>query len=116
MSSSSPCYEILGQTRERKEPNVEWPEFKGRIKLGPKTRVWSQGEEEDRTGRNSTHSINAPQANIVIPIMLTIQWMLGRAVQANKNSPTGNRTTANSAGTSRCSCARRPFFLMSGSR
>ena len=53
-----------------------------------------------------------PTEKTITPSMHTIQWMSARAVQPNKNSPTGGPKTANSAGFSRCSCTgSTPFRL-----
>ena len=53
---------------------------------------------------------------MVMPIVGAIQWIVGFAVQAKRKRPMGGPKEANIAGTRRCSCARKPRFMMSGMR
>lgn len=84
--------------------------------LAAKSEAAYCGYVSGRYMKTHWNNTNAPIQYSVMPMIPTIQCISDRAVQPNQNKPAGMQRTANKAGTRRCSWARRPFFIMSGSR
>ena len=57
---------------------------------------------------------NPPVPKVAMPITDAMNEMSEREVQAKMKRPMGRPKEAKSAGTRRCSWARRPFLRMSG--